>query len=155
MPLAAALLRLCAAADAATAAPLPRCCCCCRQQNFTHISCSCSKIMIFGREIFVCVCAVVMTNEKKKKHILFLLHRKFSLASKNNKILLFTVLPLFRKSKFVQNKDTYLPCMQDNLHTGRYIRAPLPSMYLLFVVMGHICITKLVIFLQLHWGVSP
>ena len=35
---------------------------------------------------------------------------------------------------------------------GTY-RQPL-AVYILFVVMGRICITKLVIFLQLHWRVS-
>ena len=53
-------LRRCAdAAAAAAPAPLP-------QQKFRHISCS--KIMIFGREIFVCeMCCFVMTNEKRQE----------------------------------------------------------------------------------------
>jgi hypothetical protein len=53
-------LRCCTnAAAAAAPAPLP-------QQKFTHISHS--KIMIFGKEIFVCeMCCFVMTNEKRQK----------------------------------------------------------------------------------------
>jgi hypothetical protein len=54
------LLRQCAnAAAAAAPAPLP-------QQKNTHISRS--KIMIFGRENFLCeMCCFVMTNEKRQK----------------------------------------------------------------------------------------
>jgi hypothetical protein len=79
------------AAATATLAPLPLLPPLRRCRSIYSRKNSCSKIMIFGREI-ICVCEMfcfVMTDEirqKNKKHILFLLRREFTFASKNNKI---------------------------------------------------------------------
>jgi hypothetical protein len=66
-------------------------------------------------------CAVfVITNEKNKKHILFLLRRKFTFASKNNKICRSLFCHCSARVKLFKKKTPNYPacrtnCMQDNI----------------------------------------